>query len=148
MVNKPKAIGTSAESAVVRVLRAHGFPHAERRALAGVHDLGDITGCPGICWEVKGGEAAKNASDAQIAAWMVETDVEVANASAHVGVLVVQRRGVGPANAHRWWAVVRADAWILNAPGAFPVRMVLGDACLMLRAIGYGEPLPEAVAAR
>ena len=55
MTNRPKAIGTAAETAVVRYLAAHGFPNAERRALHGATDLGDITGTPSLCWEVKGG---------------------------------------------------------------------------------------------
>ena len=39
MTNRPKAIGTAAETAVVRYLAAHGFPAAERRALHGARDL-------------------------------------------------------------------------------------------------------------
>ena len=49
MTNRPKAIGTAAETAVVRYLAAHGFPAAERRALHGATDLGDITGTPRSC---------------------------------------------------------------------------------------------------
>ena len=41
MTNRPKAIGTAAETAVVRYLAAHGFPAAERRALHGATDLGE-----------------------------------------------------------------------------------------------------------
>src|SRR5690606_27104000 len=52
-MSRSKDIGTRAETAVVRYLRANGFEHAERRALRGRQDAGDITGTPGICWEVK-----------------------------------------------------------------------------------------------
>lgn len=38
MVNKPKRIDTDAETAVVRYAEQHGFPLAERRALAGADD--------------------------------------------------------------------------------------------------------------
>lgn len=55
MNNSPKAIGTAAETAVVRYLAAHGFPAAERRALHGATDLGDITGTPSLCWETERG---------------------------------------------------------------------------------------------
>ncbi|WP_188187993.1 hypothetical protein [Nonomuraea sp. SYSU D8015] len=141
---------------MVKTLRIHGFPHAERRALAGCQDLGDITGCPGIVFEVKGGDAARNASDAQIAAWMVETEVERVNARAEVGVLVVQRRGVGAQNAHRWWAHITSRtltalmepsiALFDEAPDV-PVRLLLGDVTQLLRWAGYGTPLEaEAVA--
>ncbi|MFJ2029457.1 hypothetical protein [Streptosporangium sp. NPDC087985] len=145
---RPKDIGTAAETAVVKALRAHGFPHAERRALAGTYDLGDITGCPGIVWEVKGGEAAKSASDGQIASWLVETETERVNARADVGVLVVQRRGVGPRNAHRWWAILPASYIFptLSADEDFPIRTLLSSACYILRRAGYGQPLESAVA--
>lgn len=156
-MNRPKQIGTSAETAVVRAIRTRGFPHAERRALAGALDLGDLTGTPGICWESKGGDAAKDASDGQIAAWMVETERERVNAGASIGVLVTQRRGVGAANAHRWWAWLPlwqvaelangTDFYVHANARNIPVRMLLDDACTLLRAAGYGEPLPEAVAA-
>jgi hypothetical protein len=146
MVNRPKAIGTAAETAVVRALRVHGFPHAERRALTGSQDQGDITGCPGVVWEVKGGQAARDASDHQIAVWLAETEVERINANATVGVLVVQRAGVGPANAHRWWAVMRLDNWVAGRGTDAPMRLLLADACELLRWAGYGEPLPNASA--
>lgn len=45
MTNRPKAIGTAAETAVVRYLAAHGFPAAERRALHGATDHGGAR-CP------------------------------------------------------------------------------------------------------
>lgn len=100
---RPKDIGTAAETLVVRYLRDHGFPHAERRALHGNADLGDITGTPGLVWEVKGGDAAKTASDGQIAAWMDETEMERTNAGAAYGFLVVAR---SRKNVRHWWAAV------------------------------------------
>jgi hypothetical protein len=152
-MNKPKKIGTAAETAVTRFLVANGFPHAERRALRGELDAGDITGCPGICIEVKGGEAAKSASDALIDMWLTETETERYHAAADIGLLVIQRRGVGPANAGRWWAVMRVrHAVELAAVDAIhrhnvlptvPFRMLLADAVLLLRAAGYGRPLEE-----
>lgn len=140
---RPKDIGTAAETAVVRALRTLGFPHAERRALAGAQDLGDITGTPGVVWEVKGGQQTRQPSDEQIAAWMAETEVERVNAGAGVGVLVLQRHGVGPANAHRWWAYLQGDDWMLGCGHRYPIRLLLSDACVVLRVSGYGEPLPE-----
>jgi len=149
MARRPRDIGTDAERAVVRVLRANGFPNAERRALRGSADAGDITGTPGIVWEVKGGNTARRSSDYQVEAWLVETEQERRNAGADIGVLVVQRAGVGPANAHRWWAVIPAGslARLLQGEQAqvdslhIPVRMILGDALRLLRESGYGRPL-------
>jgi hypothetical protein len=48
-----RAKGTAAETAVVRFLQANGYPSAERRALAGVNDRGDVAGIPGLVIEVK-----------------------------------------------------------------------------------------------
>jgi hypothetical protein len=149
MTNKPKAIGTAAESAVVRYLQASGFPHAERRALRGELDAGDVTGCPGVCIEVKGGEAARSASDGDVTAWMKEVRAETLNADAQIGFLVMQRRAVGPKNAGRWWAVLTVDTIRILVSDPYydatyydqPVRMHLADAVHLLRAGGYGNPL-------
>ena len=152
-MTRPRDIGTRAESAVVRYLQPNGFAHAERRSLRGALDAGDITGTPGICWEVKGGEAAKTASDLTITGWMAELASETVNAKADVGVLVVQRRGVGPSNAGRWWAYMPAfqvadlvvSEFLVASEMDFPVRMLLADAVTLLRAAGYGtqpEPRP------
>jgi hypothetical protein len=149
MTNKPKAIGTAAETAVVRYLQANGFPHAERRALRGELDAGDVTGCPGICIEVKGGGAARSASDGDVTAWMEEVRAEALNADAQIGFLVMQRRAVGAKNAGRWWAVLTVDT--IRRLVSYPhpnatyygqtVRMHLADAVHLLRAGGYGNPL-------
>jgi hypothetical protein len=103
---RPKDIGTRAESAVVKYLAANGWPNAERRALHGNVDLGDVTGTPGLAWEVKGGEAAKTASDKQIAAWFEESQQEAANAGAIYGFLIVARRRK---NVRDWWAAVHVS---------------------------------------
>lgn len=153
-MNKPKQIGTAGERAVVRYLQANGFPQAERRALRGRQDAGDVTGTPGVCWEVKGGEAARNASDADVHNWLLELDDEVGHADAEVGVLVLQRRGVGPQRAGLWWAVMMlgslVDATCSEVPQIHitlaedvPVRMCLAHVVTILRADGYGLPLGE-----
>jgi hypothetical protein len=149
---RPRDIGTEAETAVVRYLVKNGFPHAERRSLKGSFDQGDITGTPGICWEVKGGEKAKRASDGQILLWLDETETERVNSRENVGVLVVQRAGIGLPNAGRWWAILPLEDVVdLSLPSrplgmavpldGAPVRMHLSDAVELLRAAGYGEEL-------
>jgi len=147
-MNRPKQIGTAAESAVVKALRAHGFPHAERRALSGAADHGDILLCPGVIAEVKGGAAAKQASDGLLQVWWEETLREKVNARADVALLIVARRGIGPANADRWWAVMPLGhlARMVGALDPVPnnsglVRLHLRDAARVLRAYGYGEAL-------
>ena len=157
MVNKSGNIGTMTATAVARYFAANGFPHCERRVQKGRYDEGDLTGIPGICVEVKGGNAARNASDGLIESWLDETETERRNANADIGVLVVARKGIGAANAGRWWAVMRlgdvAD-WLGNsgptvglvAPA--PVRLYLSDAVRMLRACGYGDPLEAAASTK
>ena len=131
-MSKSKDLGTKAETAVVKALHRLGFPNAERRALAGVLDKGDILVNPGatikVVVEVKGGDAAKTASDGQILKWLDETNREVDNSEAHFGFLVVQRPGIGYPNAHRWWAITNIGALDHDVDDwRPPVRMTLED---------------------
>ena len=142
-------IGTKTAESVARVMRENGWPDAERSALHGAKDRGDLTGIGrGLCVEVKGGHEAERASDGQVLAWMAELDTECVNKGADLGVLVMKRKGVGHGNAERWWAVMwlrdTREFWVNPASDAFgkathriPVRMTLADACRVLRALGY-----------
>jgi len=115
-VNPSKAKGTAAETAVKTRMR-RWFPSAERRALAGAYDLGDITGIGGVCIEIK---AHKRYN---IGAWLLELAVEKANAKADVGVLVVKPVGVGDTRVGEWWAIMRLDDWCEMALDAgYPKR--------------------------
>ena len=78
--------GTAWESAVVEFLRGHGFPYAERRALSGSQDRGDVTGVPGVMLECK---AEKSIT---LADYMDEVKAQTVNAGAQIGVAVVKRR--------------------------------------------------------
>lgn len=146
MVNKPKAIGTAGETAVVRYLQANGFPFAERRALHGTVDLGDVTGIPDMVVEVKAGHSAWNASDNQIDKWLGETETERGNAKASVGLLVVARRQKPPA---AWWCVMsmRTQQHLLGyvhpdpALADFPCYTTLARAVEYARRGGWGDPL-------
>lgn len=127
-MGKSKKIGTEAETAVVKVLRERGWPAAERKALTGAVDLGDITGTPGITWQVKGGHMAEDASDTMIDQWLKEAQEQKSAAGTDLGLLVWKRKMVGAANAHRWWAAIRASdlAELLSiaAMGLRGVRLV------------------------
>jgi hypothetical protein len=153
-MSRSKDIGTKAETQVVRYLIPNGFPQAERRALRGIRDVGDITGTPGIVWEVKGGEAARQASDNQIDLWLAETELERDNAHEHLGFLIIAR---ARHNVRDWWAVCWADqlAWLVTTdPGRLggedtrldparitPVRTTLARLVVLLRAAGWGDPI-------
>lgn len=147
MTNRPRNIGTSAETAVVRTLRANGFPGADRSPLRGNHDQGDITGCPGIAWEVKGGEKARQAEAANVTLWLKQAEIERGHARADLGILVIARRGYGAPRADRWWAVLPArnlaDLMYGITPDTLPspaVWLELGHLLPILRDAGYGTP--------
>lgn len=146
-MTKSRARGTAAESGVTRYFVENGFPHAERRRLRGARDWGDLVVDPMLVVEVKGGDAAKNASLNDIAAWMLEAETERVNADADYGLLVVQRRGVSPARAGAWRAFLPSWAWatLLGAPvGRCAVRgahveVTLAHAVEQICAAGIGE---------
>lgn len=79
-----KQKGTAAEREVVNYLR-QWWPAAERRALSGNKDKGDVAGIPGVVIEVKA------AVRQTLAAWQRETLAERRNADAELCMLVVKR---------------------------------------------------------
>jgi hypothetical protein len=93
MVNRPKRLGTSWETDVVRYLQAHGAPLAERRALAGSADRGDVAGTEYV-WE------CKNTASIDLASGINETLQETQNAGVKYGFLVVKRRRKSTADAY------------------------------------------------
>jgi len=99
-MSRSRAKGTAAETATVKALWRLGFPYAERRALSGSSDRGDIGGTIGLCWEVKDAKTWK------VAEWMRETETERVNSGADYGILVIKAPGVGAANADRWLTVM------------------------------------------
>lgn len=117
-MSKSKQKGTSAESAFVKSPSVlEGFPGVERRALAGVNDMGDVSGMLGLAIEIKNHKSYK------FPEWLKETEVERINAKADYGVLVVKPNGVGLGLVQDWWAVM-------------PVGAMLN----LLRDAGYGTP--------
>lgn len=105
--------GTTWETAIVTLLRACGWRHVERRALAGARDRGDIAGIPGVVIE------AKAAKEIRLAEWMRELEVEVANDNADLGFVWIKKRGRTSA-----W-----DGYIVMTPR---------DVIALLTASGYG----------
>lgn len=138
-MNKSKQIGTRGETAVVKALRANGFCGAERRALAGAHDLGDILACPGMIIEVKWGAAARDASLADIAWWWRQTEKERFNSRAALGILVVQRKGYGDARADKSRCFI--DLGHIWGRDHQIVEMCLDEATVILRREGWGDPI-------
>lgn len=82
-----KRAGTAWETLVVSFLRSAGWPHAERRALNGAKDRGDIAGVPLVVIECK---AAKTM---ELGPWLQETHLERDHDGADIGVTWIKRRG-------------------------------------------------------
>ena len=80
MVNKPKNIGTAAESALKRYAVENGFPDAERLALSGALDVGDVRLDRWNHVEVKAGKAAVHPTESQLDGWLGEAAREGLNA--------------------------------------------------------------------
>jgi hypothetical protein len=113
-VSRERQIGTAWETKVVEFLRANGFPFAERRALAGALDKGDITGIPGVVVE------AKREQRTDLSGWLREAHTERDNAGADIGVVWAWRRGKGSAG----------DAYVVMDGATF---------ARLIREAGYGE---------
>lgn len=86
-MNRPRVKGTTWESAIVAFLRGRGAAHAERRALAGTSDRGDIAGIPGVVIE------AKNCARLELGTWLAEAEAERRNDRARYGAVWIKRRG-------------------------------------------------------
>jgi len=160
MTNPSKAKGTAAETAAVRYLNNNGWPGAERAALHGNHDHGDITGTPGLCFEIKAGKQAEQAVDYLIGLWLDQTEKERLNSHAEAGILVTKRAGHGTSRVGDWWAWVTVDTLVyivtnerysmdpdyyyeIGTVESAPIRMKLDDLIAILRTKGYGTPLQE-----
>jgi len=121
MANRPKDKGTYAESAVVEFLQENGWPYAERRSLKGSLDKGDVTGCPGLVWEVK-----YAGSGIRMGGWIEETCTETVNAKADHGILVIKPSRLGTKRTGQWIAVMAApdaQALLQKAPSDFSIAV-------------------------
>ena len=101
-MNRPKRLGTEAETGLATFLAAKWWPYAERRSLSGALDKGDITGTPGLCWE------QKNCSVLKITQWLREAETERVNSKSDFGIVVSKPTGVGYARVAAWHAMMWA----------------------------------------
>jgi len=113
-----KRKGSAAELAVAKWLRKLGWIHAERSRAGWTDDRGDIDGMPGVCIEVK------NEKKIDLPGYLRELEVEIANAQAWTGTVIVKRRG--SMNVDDWYAVMPAKIWgelmvMLDQPNGNPV---------------------------
>lgn len=103
-MSKAKAKGTAAETAVVKYLRGvRGFD-AMRKPLQGNQDGGDIA-IAGMDIVIE----VKNQKTLSIPAWLREVDIEIVNAGAKTGILIVKPKGIGYDNVGKWWVIQRLE---------------------------------------
>jgi hypothetical protein len=113
-----KRKGSAAELAVAKWLRKLGWIHAERSRAGWQDDRGDIDGMPGVVVEVK------NEKRIDIPGYLRELEVEMENAKAWTGTVIIKRRG--STNVDDWYAVMPAKIWgelmlMLDQPTQNPV---------------------------
>ena len=118
MTSPQKRKGSAAELAVAKWLRKLGWIHAERSRAGWQDDRGDIDGMPGVCIEVK----AEKKID--IPGYLRELELEMENAKAWTGTVIIKRRG--STNVDNWYAVIPAKIWgelmlMLDQPTKNPV---------------------------
>lgn len=103
-MNKSKIKGTAAESAVVSYLKQLGWKKAERRALQGSLDKGDIAGVVGVCFEVKNQKAQ------DLSGWIKELQAEIINSKSKTGAVIHKKRGT--TNVGEWYATMTVDLFL------------------------------------
>ena len=121
MTSPQKRKGSAAELAVAKWLRKLGWIHAERSRAGWQDDRGDIDGLPGIVIEVK----AEKKFD--LPGYLRELEVEIENAKAWTGTVIIKRRG--STNVDDWYAVMPAKIWaelllMLDQPHPNPVTPI------------------------
>jgi Holliday junction resolvase len=87
MSSASKAKGSAWERAVVSYLIDNGWPYAERRLAGDTHDRGDIAGVVSVVLE------CKSEKRIDLAGYMKELAIEMANDKATMGAAVVKKRG-------------------------------------------------------
>ena len=117
MTSPQKRKGSAAELAVAKWLNRLGWTGAERSRAGWTDDRGDIDGMPGVCIEVK----AEKKID--IPGYLRELEVEIENAKAWTGAVIIKRRG--STNVDDWYAVMPAKVWgelmvMLDQPNGNP----------------------------
>lgn len=85
-MSKEKQKGTKWETDVVNYLNENGFPNAERRALTGKNDKGDIAGLPNN-WVLE----CKDHKTISLSTFVDEAMTEKENAGSAYGAAVIKR---------------------------------------------------------
>lgn len=137
-MSRSKDRGTWAETAGVEYLQTNGFPFAERIALHGNKDKGDIKVCPGVIAE------AKNCKTLKLPAWFAELAEEIGNANAKHGFLLIKPEGIGRTRVGQWWAGMNVQGFSdLHVEAGLPPLL---ESPVWLPGHRYKDELPGRVA--
>lgn len=115
--NPNKVKGDTFERAVQAYLRVSGFPWCEKTRAGYERDTGDLHLVPGPAVIAQ----VKNRAKWDVPSWLAQVHVQVANARASHGLLIVKRPRVGD-------------------PAKSYVVMELADVVRLLQEAGYGSP--------
>lgn len=120
-MSRSRAKGTAWESCVVDFLQRSGATHAERRALNGAKDRGDIAGVQGVVIE------AKSCARIELGEWLKEANTEALNDGADLDVVWIKRRGKATADhgyvvmdGASFALLLRSGGYIPETPGTVP----------------------------
>lgn len=103
MSTPSKRKGSAWELAIAKFLVAQGWKHAERRVAGSTLDKGDIYGIIGCVIE------AKNEKRIDLAGYLKELEVEMKNAKADTGVVMVKKKGT--TDVSQSYAVMPIGLW-------------------------------------
>lgn len=103
MANPSKQKGTNAETAVVNYLKPT-WKKAERRALNGSQDKGDIAGVPNVCIEVKNHKSMK------LSEWVRQLEVEIENSKSTTGAVIHKKNGT--TDVGKWYATMPVHIYV------------------------------------
>lgn len=92
-MSRQKQLGTAHETHVVEWLKAHGWPFATRKTLAGASDKGDIQLSERVPFVIEAKTSKASTDRAALGQWMKELEEEVANSNSLFGAVVHKKRG-------------------------------------------------------
>lgn len=138
-MSRSKSKGTWAETKSVEYFGVNGFPYAERVALGGAKDKGDVKLCPGVITEVK------NCATLKLPGWFSELYDEIANSNAKHGFLTIKPKGIGETRIGEWWAGMTVEGFsVLHEEAGLPDLVPVP---VWLPGHRYKDALPDEIAA-
>ena len=119
-----KRKGTRWESALVAWMREHGHPRAERRALAGRLDVGDV--CNALDGDLV--IEAKDAATLRLYDWCDEAERERVAAGARYAFVAVKRYGTSDVGrGYAVWTIEKANELLLELADLRQFRQMIED---------------------